>query len=133
MSVRNITRIIATCATVLVSVTMLALSVACGGEIHTVTWENGTDQEVFIDIGDDPDDFAVALMPCSSEEQQITRYIWDGIVIVRSSTVDELYRTKVSWNELKAQGFKVAIRPDLLPAPPVADASRLGASNRCPA
>jgi hypothetical protein len=133
MSIPNIARIIVTCGTVLLSVTLLALSVGCAGEIHTVTWENGTDQEVFIDIGDDPDDFAVALMPCSSKEQQITQLIWDGIVIVRSSPVDELYRTKVSWNELKAQGFRVAIRPDLLPPPPVADASQLGSSNRCQA
>jgi hypothetical protein len=112
---------------------LTALILACAGDdgTHIIRWENPTRTHVLIYIGEGLQDFAVDLQPCGSKEQPIGADRWEGIVAVRSSQGDELYRSDLSWDELKGQDFTFQVRSESFPTPYPFDASR-PPTDKCP-
>jgi hypothetical protein len=96
---------------------VLATTVACdpGADI---TWVNETDQEVGIYLGDDLHDFDTSVRPRSSKTVGTIEAVWEDVVVIRDKQKRVLFRQEITWDELKAQGFRFVITEDMLSPTP---------------
>lgn len=74
-----------------------------------ITWVNETDRRLNVYLGDDLDDFDLTLPPRSSVRAATIEIVWSGIVVIRDEQGVILARHEISWEELKAQGFRFVI------------------------
>jgi hypothetical protein len=105
-----------------------ALAVACGFLLLAgltacdpgadITWVNETDQEVGIYLGDDLHDFDTSVPPRSSKTVGTIEAVWEDVVVIRDKQKRVLFRQEITWDELKAQGFRFVITEDMLSPTP---------------
>ncbi len=80
----------------------------------TVTWINETDETVDIFAGDDAEDFVTTLQPHSSTKLGELEHLWEDIVLVKDRNGNVLMREQITWDELKAQGFRFVVTPEMI-------------------
>lgn len=91
----------------------LAVSSACdpGADI---TWVNDTSHQVRVYFSDDLNAFATSVPPNSSGTWGFIEGDWTGIVVVRDEQLNILLREEITWDELKARGFRFVITEEVL-------------------
>ena len=78
-----------------------------------VTWVNETDQGVVIYLRLDSD-LGTHLPPHSTVTEAVIKHVWKNMVVIRDEQGNLLFRQKLSWDELNAQGFRFVITEDML-------------------
>ena len=83
-----------------------------------ITWVNETDQTVVVYFGEDLDDFDGSYPPHSITEVGTIRAVWVDIVVLRDEEGTVLFRQELTWDELKAQGFRFEITEEMIAPTP---------------
>jgi hypothetical protein len=96
---------------------MLASAVACDPG-HSVTWVNETGRTVSVFAGDDPEDLVTTLSPHSSKELGELKHLWEDVVVVKDEDGSILSRKEITWEELKAQDWRIVITEEMLAPTP---------------
>ncbi len=84
----------------------------------TVTWVNESDETVDIIAGDDAEDFVTTVQPHSSAKLGELKHLWEDIVVIRDVQGTVLFRQELTWDELKAQGFRFEITEEMIAPTP---------------
>jgi hypothetical protein len=80
-----------------------------------VTWVNQTDQSVVIYLSDRLDaDLGTDLPPRSNKTEAVIKDVWRNLVVVRDEQGNVLFRQTLTWDQLKAQGFRFVITEEML-------------------
>jgi uncharacterized protein (DUF2249 family) len=83
-----------------------------------VTWVNETGQSLSVFAGHDPEDLVTTLSPHSSEELGELKHLWEDVVVVKDEDGNILLTKEITWDELKAMGFRFVITEDMLSPTP---------------
>jgi hypothetical protein len=100
---------------------ILATSLACKSGA-TITYVNETDKTLIIYTADDrePEIYDALLEAHSTVRAGTVRITFKNVVIARDKDGNTLLRKEITWDELKAQGFRFVITEDMLSPTPAA-------------
>ena len=98
---------------------LLATTVACDPGA-TITYVNETDRTVLVYTAEDlePEIYDALLEPRSTVRAGTIKMSFKDVVIVRDEDGNFLLRKEITWDELKAQGFRFVITEEMLSATP---------------
>ena len=101
---------------------MTATAAACDPGA-TITYVNMTDKQVSVYLGEGarPEDFEiveVTIEPHSAKKVGTIEMVWPNVVVVFDKRGDLVLRREITWDQLKAQGFRFAITKDMLSPTP---------------
>ena len=100
---------------------LIVVTLAFAGCDHGagITWVNETDQTVVVYLGEDLDDIDVRLLPRSTNMKVATiKAVWEDVVVLRDEEGTVLFRQELTWDELKAQGFRFEITEEMIAPTP---------------
>ena len=98
-------------------VVMLTALTACdpGADI---TWVNDTNRTVVVYLDDNFDDTGDQIEPHSSRTLGTIKAVWNDIIVLRDEEGTVLFRQELTWDELKAQGFRFEITEEMIAPTP---------------
>ena len=90
------------------------MTLACHVE-HEVTWVNNTPYK--LSIYDDKDRLVTELEPFETRTLGDAKFLWPKRMVVRSEDGRLISRIDLTWDELKAQGYRIVIEEQAVPTP----------------
>jgi hypothetical protein len=100
---------------------VLILATAAGCDPGaTITYVNETDKTLVVYTAEDlePEEYDALLQPHSTVRAGTIKMSFKDVVIVRDQNGNILFREEITWDELKAQGFRFVITEDMLSPTP---------------
>ena len=83
---------------------------------HTVTWENRTPYRLVVF---DEDDVVVShLEPFETLTVPQKKFLWEGKIAAKTPDGRVVFQVDLTWEELKAQDWRIVITEDMLSPPP---------------
>jgi hypothetical protein len=88
---------------------LIAATTAGCEPVSTITYVNETDKTILIYIADDADlsEYDIIIQPHSTELSGTMNMNFKGVVIGRDEEGNLLFRKRSTWDDLKAQGFRI--------------------------
>ena len=83
-----------------------------------ITWVNNTNRTVVVYLDDDFDDTGDQIDPQSSRTLGTIKAVWNDIIVLRNEEGTVLFRQELTWDELKAQGFRFVITEEMIAPTP---------------
>ncbi len=83
-----------------------------------ITWVNNTNRTVVVYLDDDFDDTGDQIDPQSSRTLGTIKAVWNDIIVLRNEEGTVLFRQELTWDELKAQGFRFEITEEMIAPTP---------------
>jgi hypothetical protein len=106
----------------------MTAAVACD-PVEGITWVNDTDQTLSVFLTDDPAGSRRVIQPHSSRELALAEPRWNDLVVIRDEYGKVLARRELTWEELRGQGFRFVITPEMIaPVPSPTPSPSPGAS-----
>ena len=97
---------------------MLGTTVACDPGAG-VSWVNETDETVVVYLRDEfVEEFGSTVPPRSTKTEAVIKAVWKDVVVIRDEQGNVLFRQELTWDELKAQDWRIVITEDMLSPTP---------------